>query len=578
LIIDAKTIERALAHDEIEPCFQPLRELRNGRLYGFELLARWRHPEHGLILPPNFIDVAEQNGLLEELSGRIFRKALSAVAEFSDPLLVTLNISPSQFRYSSLPDQLLTIAAEMSFPLQRLTIEITETAIVHDFEMARQMTSRLKELGCRMLLDDFGTGYSNLRHLQRLKIDGFKIDKSFVSDIIECRESRKIVAAMIGLGQSLGLTTVAEGLESEEQASLLLYLGCDVGQGWYLGRPLPASSIGTVLEAPLPTIKAHWPTSPNQGDLAGLESLPIQRLAHLQAIYDGAPVGLCFLSRDLRYVSVNEKFAEMDGLMPLDMIGSSVEELFPEWYPLYEPYLQRALAGEVLTDIEIARPSSAAGQPVQIFLISYAPAKDERGEVIGISMALLNITERKRSEQDFHAAEERFRAIMNRNPQTPWIFDNQGNLLDFGSQWEKLTGYTRRELLNLGYLDTVFVEDRDRVEEAVLRAMQQKAAIDIEWRVVLKSGGLCWVRSRGTPVFDGNGQVHRYYGSTEDIDELVNLRVSVTDTDRIDRIDSIESSKTRPQAVSSRFGPASKGAHAGDGSIEQNRRRRESLY
>jgi PAS domain S-box-containing protein len=523
LIIDAALLERVLERDEVLPCFQPLRELRSGRLIGFELLARWNHAELGLILPETFIEVAEECGLLKELTKRVLQKAFQTAIDMPESLRLAVNVSPSQMKDVTLPEQIATIAGETNFPLDRLTVEVTETSLLLNFDVARDVTREFKAMGCKLVLDDFGTGYSNLRHLQMVDFDGLKIDKSFVTEITRSRDSRKIVASLIGLGQSLGLTTVAEGLEYEEQASLLLYLGCDIGQGWYYGRPVMASQLTDVINSVPAKLNAKWSVAAS--DLASMEALPVQRVAHLQAIYDGAPVGLCLLSRDFRYVSVNRRFAEMKRMQPSDMIGQTVYGLFPGWFPLYEPYLNRVLAGEVLSDIEISRPALMENDigPTTI-LVSYEPAKDEAGEVMGISMAVLDITERKRNEEALRRSEEQYRNLIDLNPQTPWIFDAHANLIDFGSHWEKLTGFTRKEILQMGYVNTICEEDRDRVARAMVDSFANKTDLDIEWRAKMKTGSLCWMRSRGTIIVEASGDTYRLYGSTEDINELVGLR------------------------------------------------------
>ncbi len=153
-------------------------------------------------------------------------------------------------------------AEQGAFPLNHLAIEITESSLVDNLELASSIASELKRMGVKLALDDFGTGYSSLRHLQALPFNEIKMDRSFVNSMIYNRDSRKIVAAVIGLGQSLGLITVAEGIEDRTQADMLQWLGCDLGQGWLYGRAIPAAEIADVLAATmhipgvLPTLKS----------------------------------------------------------------------------------------------------------------------------------------------------------------------------------------------------------------------------------------------------------------------------------------------------------------------------------
>jgi EAL domain-containing protein (putative c-di-GMP-specific phosphodiesterase class I) len=291
--VELNDVRRALENDELIPCFQPLVSLHTGRLTGFEVLARWHHSERGLVLPENFISLAQENGLMTELMQQILRKALLAASVLSDPLTLAFNVSPSQLHDRKLPGQILELAAAAGFPPARLTIEVTENALLGDLAQVQTVANELKAMGCRLALDDFGTGYSSLSHLQALSFDELKIDRSFIAAMTHKRESRKIVAAIIGLGHSLGIITVAEGVESEEQAEMLLWLGCKRGQGWLYGRPVTADHISALIAAPRRELPGT-PCSPGEAwAVSSLEALPTQRLAQLQAIYDGAPVVEC---------------------------------------------------------------------------------------------------------------------------------------------------------------------------------------------------------------------------------------------------------------------------------------------
>ena len=248
MTVDTAHVIRALEQDQIVPVYQPVVSLRTGDITGFEVLARWDSAEHGLVLPHNFISIAEENGLIGNLTHQVMQKAFRAAAGIPQPICFAINISPIQMRYASLPVQVRETADEFAFPLDHLTIEITESALLIDLSRVQKVAATLKDFGCRLSLDDFGTGFSSLRHLQTLPFNDVKIDRSFVNDMTTSHSSRKIVEAVIGLGHSLGLTTVAEGIEVEEQAQILKWLGCERGQGWFYGRAVPHQSLADMTQ------------------------------------------------------------------------------------------------------------------------------------------------------------------------------------------------------------------------------------------------------------------------------------------------------------------------------------------
>ena len=243
-------LHRAVADDAIVPHFQPLIDLATGRFVGVEMLARWPHAIRGMISPAEFIPLAEDSGLIGPMTVSLLRQACRAAAGWPSSITLACNLSPLQLRDARLPATIADVLAETSFPAARLELEVTESALVGDLVLARRLLEEIRALGVRLALDDFGTGYSSLRHLQLLPFDKLKIDQSFVGAMASDRESAKIVSAVVGLGHSLGLSTVAEGVETEEVAALLRELGCDIGQGWLFGRPVPAHRITALLAVP----------------------------------------------------------------------------------------------------------------------------------------------------------------------------------------------------------------------------------------------------------------------------------------------------------------------------------------
>ncbi len=505
-------VQLSLRESQFVPFFQPLVTLRTGQLAGFEVLARWPHPVEGLIPPSTFIPIAEQEGWLGELTHQILQKAFVAAAAIPHPLTLAINISPVQLRDAALPTAIQALATEAGFPLSRLVIEITESALIDDADSATDTIAQLKQMGCRLALDDFGTGYSSLAHLQALPFDKLKVDRSFVGSMTEKRESRKIVSGVVGLGQSLGLMTVAEGIETQEQAEMMLWLGCDLGQGYFYGRPMSADELPACLSQKRHRLLIHSGSVWRKISTANLELSPTQRLAQLQAVYDGAPVGLAFVDPDLRFVNLNQKLADMNGAKVEDHLGSPIADILPELFPYVEPYIRRALKGEALTDVEVHLPSTRETR-----LVSYQPVSDEGSEVIGVSIAVTDITERKRAEEALKKSEAYYRSMVDLNPQVLWIMDPMGRNLDVSPRWDKTTGKMKSQSTEHEWLRSVHPDDIRPTVRAIAKSRRDGAPIDVQYRAAY-DGGWHWKRSRGAPRFDADGNIVCWYGSVEDID------------------------------------------------------------
>jgi PAS domain S-box-containing protein len=505
MTVDIGEVRRALDNEELVPYFQPLVELRTGRLAGFEVLARWQHPQLGLALPENFVRLADEHGLIGRLMEQILRKAFLSASLIPEPLTLSINVSPTQLQNLSLPREIRESAEQAGFPLERLTVEITESALLNNLDQAKTISCNLKAMGCRFALDDFGTGYSSLGHLRALPFDELKIDRSFVASMTRTRESRKIVAAIVGLGQSLGLKTVAEGIEREHQADMLLWLGCELGQGWLYGKAVPAEKISDFVSAPPRAISAGFLTPGDDWAVSSLEALPTQRLAQLQAIYDGAPVGLGFLDRSLRYVSLNQRLADINGATVSAHMGKSVQEMIPDWYPMLEPHLLKALGGEPVSEVEVSRPQSIPGEKDFTALLSYHPAFDEADEVIGVSVVVVDITEHKRTREALNECEEYQHPSVEPTDPMPWIMDAEGNSLHMSSSWVQATELSKKNMRNLGWLEALHPDDL----ESTMKIMKVKN-LDGDWK---------WMRSRGSARLSPSGEVIRWYGALENIDE-----------------------------------------------------------
>jgi diguanylate cyclase (GGDEF)-like protein len=231
-------IRAAILNDEFVPYFEQQVNLETGELAGFEMLARWVSPVRGLMQPDEFISVAEETGMIGDLSLSVIRKAMLEARYWDPTLTISVNISPVQLIDPWFAQKIVKLLVETGFPANRLEVEITESSLFKNLSLAQSIVSSLKNQGIRIALDDFGTGYSSLAHLRALPFDRIKIDRSFVSTMLENSESAAIVGAIAGIGASLAVPITAEGIENDMLVRKLHDLGCSHGQGWFYGQPL----------------------------------------------------------------------------------------------------------------------------------------------------------------------------------------------------------------------------------------------------------------------------------------------------------------------------------------------------
>jgi diguanylate cyclase (GGDEF)-like protein len=240
-------IRHGLEHGQFVPYFEPQVDLTTGEIVGFEVLARWIHPHSGVIGPDVFIPVAEEIGLIGRLSEQVISEALREASNWDPEIKVSVNISPSQLADGWLAQRIVRTLAETSFPAERLVIEVTESSLFADIDLARTIVTSLKNQGIQLALDDFGTGFSSLAHLRSLPFDIIKIDRSFVMNVNAKRENTAIIRAVTTLAAALQVPVCVEGIENEEAYKTVIRLGCQIGQGWYFGKPMPAEQARDLL-------------------------------------------------------------------------------------------------------------------------------------------------------------------------------------------------------------------------------------------------------------------------------------------------------------------------------------------
>ncbi len=250
--IISEELHLAIRNDHLTLHYQPQVDIATGKISGVEALVRWQHPEQGLIYPDRFIHIAERHGLMEALTHWVIDNVVRQEQQWQDAgqsMPISVNISATDITTLVLPEQLGDLLAHNEMDPARLTLEVTESALIGELVTSLDILARLRLKGFRLSIDDFGTGYSSLSQLHRVPFTELKIDRSFVTNITEDTQARAIVKTCILLGHELKMRVVAEGVETEDHLKLLKGLGCDIAQGYFFSKPLPGNELLTWVEA-----------------------------------------------------------------------------------------------------------------------------------------------------------------------------------------------------------------------------------------------------------------------------------------------------------------------------------------
>ena len=243
----------ALERDEFSVFYQPIMQIATNQLIGFEALVRWFHPQRGLVMPGEFIPIAEETGLIVPLGEWILRESCRQVREWqrrfpaNGDLTISVNLSCKQFMQFDLVERISNILRETELEPRFLRLEVTESHVMENSDMAITIMNNLRDLGVQLSIDDFGTGYSSLSYLQRLPINYLKIDRSFINLMNSNHENGEIVRTIVMLAKNLNMKVIAEGIETEEQALKLINLDCQFGQGYFYSKPTNAANAENIL-------------------------------------------------------------------------------------------------------------------------------------------------------------------------------------------------------------------------------------------------------------------------------------------------------------------------------------------
>ena len=242
-------LRTAIEREELEVHYQPIVDLKSGRITCCEALLRWSHPEFGNVSPSRFIPIAESTGLISPISHWVLGQACEAAASWPEDVTIAVNMSPALLKDLHLPHMILSALYTSGLPARRLELEITESVLLEDNQQSNSLIKEFQKIGLKLSLDDFGTGYSSLSYLKKYRFHKIKIDTSFIADVTRSREARAIIHALVGLAAELDMEIVAEGIETETQLGYVTGAHCTAAQGFFLGRPVPRDVIAGQLAA-----------------------------------------------------------------------------------------------------------------------------------------------------------------------------------------------------------------------------------------------------------------------------------------------------------------------------------------
>ncbi|HEX5562167.1 MAG TPA: EAL domain-containing protein [Nocardioidaceae bacterium] len=441
----AERLRAAIAGQRLDVHFQPVLDLSDGATVGVETLARWYDEELGHVPPDRFIALAESTGMVVDLGRWVLRKACRRAVDWTtadrEDLLLSVNVSPVQLREESFPDDVTAALEESGLPAHRLCLEVTETAIVSDVAEVAATLWRLRDLGVQFALDDFGTGHSSLTLLRNLPLQIVKIDRSLIRRVAVDAQDAVLVQLVIDAAHTLGLRVCAEGVEEEVQARQLVAMGCDTGQGWLFGRPVP-----------MPDLDHSWgPVSGAGSWLQPTESelVPLSGSENLVLVAD----------RGRRVTYVSASCRRILGRMPSELVGRPLADVLGD-----DPE-----DGPVTIRLEHKEHDFRWVRGIVQSLT------DGAGQVREVLCVLTDVTSALRREKELADSEELFRSAFHGAPIGIALSDFGGRLLRVNPAMAELVGRSVEELLEMSVADITHPDDVRR-DEVNLTEVREGAA------------------------------------------------------------------------------------------------------
>lgn len=479
---------QAILDQQVVPYFQPIYSIDQQQIAGFEVLVRWNSPT-GILLPERFMTYIESHELLNTLLLNLMQQAFSFLQNLPNNFYLSFNLSPIQLQDVNLVTLIKHQADQFAFPLSKLTLEITETSILENTEISCCILNKLNQLGCKIALDDFGTGYSSLSLIKNIDLSIIKIDRSFIQDLFSRKESRKIVTAIINLGQTLDLDIIAEGVETAEQQALLGRMGCHYIQGFLISKPVPATDILSLLKE----------TKDNRSTRFYYQNMSSeQRNLQLAVLYQSNKNSIAFLDKHYHLIEANVEFFSRLQLSRQELLGRALNQILPA---LFIDFEQNPLA-------EIAKEVRYGSGNTDMVIVS--PIFDEISEFVGFSFLGIDITRNKDIEKELSIS-----ALL--NPRMSWQMDKYGEVIKIDPRLLPLFRLNFDDLAGSKWKNLVHPEDKDRINHLLQRSVQTGTIYDTKYRLLLE-GYYQWVHAYMAPHIE-EGNIKKWFGQLEIIQD-----------------------------------------------------------
>ncbi|GEL77045.1 sensor domain-containing phosphodiesterase [Tenuibacillus multivorans] len=512
--IDKQDLEMALQKQEFYIVYQPQFDLTSGRVTGMETLIRWNHSKWGSVSPDEFIPLAEDSGMMHDITKWVLKKACWQNQKWQNrglpKMKVAVNISPVDFEMDELYDVVVKVLDETGLNPVYLELEITETAIIKDVENTIKTLEKLSKTGVSIAIDDFGTGNASLAYIRDLPIHKVKIDRSFMKEIPYHKKNSSIVKDIIEMCHNLNLDIVAEGVETEEEVIFLSLYQCTIAQGFLFGHPMLAEET----EKEISTCENHAMSLIYRlEDRINLGSAKMNE-HRFESLFNQNPDLVCSFGLNRKFLSVNPAIEKILGYKSQDVLNNDIMSfIYSEDIGIVDQCFNKILYGNNSKPIDI-RLIHKQGDLVYCNVTSFPIRLGQR--IVGIYSVIKDVTSQKKLEEALHESQRKYKLLTENMSDLLSLVRADGVIQYASPSHETVLGENPNFIEGKSFLDFVFSEDVERAKEEFRQILNTKQP---RYIVVRTSGEPIWMEVQGTPVLNDDGTLSYILFVSRDISE-----------------------------------------------------------